>query len=303
MIAFVLSGGGSRGAFEVGALKALISKGIQPDLLVGSSAGAVNATGVALDPTLNGVERLESLWLSMDEGDFYSRNPLLSALRLVLKRPSLYSSQRMYRLVRAEVLNQAACFADIENARLYLTAVDLANGMLHIFGDDCAESVVDAVMASTAIQPFFAPWRYRGRSFVDGGLISNLPLQAAMERGATEIFALDVTLGLSGETLEQDLFGILRQEAYLVIDQMRKQELLRVRAGLGNRLHHLHFTGYPGLMPFDFSQTRAMIEEGERVAAAYLDRLERAGYSALKWLQRSKDKKESRLRENALMGG
>jgi NTE family protein len=303
MIAFVLSGGGSRGAFEVGALKALISKGIQPDLLVGSSAGAVNATGVALDPTLNGVERLESLWLSMDEGDFYSRNPLLSALRLVLKRPSLYSSQRMYRLVRAEVLNQAACFADIENARLYLTAVDLANGMLHIFGDDCAESVVDAVMASTAIQPFFAPWRYRGRSFVDGGLISNLPLQAAMERGATEIFALDVTVGLSGETLEQDLFGILRQEAYLVIDQMRKQELLRVRAGLGNRLHHLHFTGYPGLMPFDFSQTRAMIEEGERVAAAYLDRLERAGYSALKWLQRSKDKKESRLRENALMGG
>jgi NTE family protein len=201
------------------------------------------------------------------------------------------------------VLNQAACFADIENARLYLTAVDLANGMLHIFGDDCAESVVDAVMASTAIQPFFAPWRYRGRSFVDGGLISNLPLQAAMERGATEIFALDVTVGLSGETLEQDLFGILRQEAYLVIDQMRKQELLRVRAGLGNRLHHLHFTGYPGLMPFDFSQTRAMIEEGERVAAAYLDRLERAGYSALKWLQRSKDKKESRLRENALMGG
>ncbi len=303
MIAFVLSGGGSRGAFEVGALKALISKGIQPDLLVGSSAGAVNATGVALDPTLNGVERLESLWLSMDEGDFYSRNPLLSALRLVLKRPSLYSSQRMYRLVRAEVLNQAACFADIENARLYLTAVDLANGMLHIFGDDCAESVVDAVMASTAIQPFFAPWRYRGRSFVDGGLISNLPLQAAMERGATEIFALDVPVGLSGETLEQDLFGILRQEAYLVIDQMRKQELLRVRAGLGNRLHHLHFTGYPGLMPFDFSQTRAMIEEGERVAAAYLDRLERAGYSALKWLQRSKDKKESRLRENALMGG
>jgi NTE family protein len=94
MIAFVLSGGGSRGAFEVGALKALISKGIQPDLLVGSSAGAVNATGVALDPTLNGVERLESLWLSMDEGDFYSRNPLLSALRLVLKRPSLHSSQR-----------------------------------------------------------------------------------------------------------------------------------------------------------------------------------------------------------------
>ena len=303
MIAFVLSGGGSRGAFEVGALQALISQGIQPDLLVGSSAGAVNATGVALDPTLNGVERLKSLWLSMDEGDFFSRNPLLSALRLVLKRPSLYSSQRMYRLVRAEVFNQAASFTDIENARLYLTAVDLANGALHIFGDDRDESVVDAVMASTAIQPFFAPWRYRGRSFVDGGLISNLPLQAAMERGATEIFALDVTLGLSGETVEQDLLGILRQEAYLVIDQMRKQELLRVRAELGNRLHHLHFTGYSGLMPFDFSHTRAMIEEGERVAAAYLDRLERPSYSAMKWLQRSKDKKESRIREQALMGG
>jgi NTE family protein len=273
MIAFVLSGGGSRGAFEVGAIRALLAHGIQPDMLVGSSAGAMNATGLALVPTLAGVDRLQSLWLKMDEDDFFSSNPLVTALRLVLKRPGLYSNQRMYRLVLAEVQHQARCFADISDVHLYLTAVGLENGELHVFGDDPGDSVVDAIMASTAIQPYFEPWSYQGHCFADGGLISNLPLLVALERGATEIYTLDVTLSSSGKEIAQDLFGLLRQEAYLVIDQMRKQELLRARAQLGNRLHHIHYPRFPGLMPFDFSHTAEMIADGKMMVTDYLDRL------------------------------
>lgn len=275
MIAFVLSGGGSRGAFEVGALRALLQAGIQPDLLVGSSAGAVNATGIALDPTLGGIDRLENLWLSMDEDDFYSSNPLTTALRLVLNRPSLYSNQRFYRLVRSVVLNEASAFGDLDAVKLYLTGVDLDAGCLHIFGDDPADSLVDAIMASTAIQPYFAPWSYRGRQYIDGGLISNLPLLAAIERGATEIFALDVTAISTSENQVDGLLALLRKEASLVIDQMRRQELLQARARLGDRLHHIHYNKYSHMMPFEFSHTVEMIADGETLTAAYLNRNQR----------------------------
>jgi NTE family protein len=272
MIAFILSGGGSRGAFEVEALRALICRGIQPDILVGSSAGAVNATGLALDPTLEGVDRLEKLWLDMDEDDFYSANPLVAAFRLMLNRPSLYSNRRFYRLVRSEVLPQARSFSDLNGVRLYLTGVDLDSGKLHIFGDDPADSLVDAIMASTAIQPYFAPWRYRGRDFIDGGLVSNLPVLAALERGATEVYAIDVTLSSAGADEEEGLLSILKREAFLVIDQLRRQELIKARARLGNKLHHIHYAGYAGLMPFEFTNTIDMIADGEAIMSAYLDR-------------------------------
>jgi NTE family protein len=293
MIAFVLSGGGSRGAFEVGALRALLSHGIQPDMLVGSSAGAVNATALALDPTLTGVDRLQNLWLSMDEKVFFPSNPVVAALRLVLRQPSLYSNQRMYRLIVSEVQHQASCFSDINNARLFLTAVNLENGAIHIFGDKPDDSVVDAIMASTAIQPYFAPWRYQGCHFADGGLISNLPLLVALERGATEIYALDVTHGSSDTGGEQDLFSILRQEVCIVIDQMRKQELLRARAKLGKHLHHIHYPRFPGLMPFDFSHTVEMIVDGELMVNDYLDRLSREQNPIHRWFQRRQDRRPS----------
>jgi NTE family protein len=272
MLAFVLSGGGSRGAFEVGALRALISHGIQPDILVGSSAGAVNATGLALDPSLAGVERLERLWKSMDQGDFYRRNALSVAFRLMINRPSLYSNQRFYRLVRSEVLPFAKSFSAIDQVRLYLPSVDLSTGRLNIFGDDPDDSVVDAIMASTAIQPYFTPWKYKGRRYADGGLISNLPLMAAVERGATEIYALDVTQDTANTAWQGGLMPLLKREVLLVIDQMRKQELIQARSMLGDKLHHLHYTGHPELYPFDFSYSAEIMAEGQALASAYLKR-------------------------------
>jgi NTE family protein len=232
----------------------------------------------------------------MDEDDFYRSNPLAAAIRLAMKRPSLYSNQRMYRLVRSEIQQQARSFADIRNIELFITGVDLENGELHIFGDDPTDSVVDAIMASTAIQPYFAPWQYQGRSFADGGLISNLPLLVALERGATEIFALDVTHSSSGISQEHDLLSLLRREACLIIDQMRKQELLRARAKLGNRLHHFHYTNFPGLMPFNFSHTAEMIGDGEAMVTDYLERKNKQNNFISRWLQHQRNRLPTGLR-------
>ena len=82
MLAFVLSGGGNRGALEVGALRVLVERGIRPEMLVGTSAGAVNAAMVASDPTLEGMQRLVNAWREVTKYDVYPGNHLKKELIL-----------------------------------------------------------------------------------------------------------------------------------------------------------------------------------------------------------------------------
>src|SRR5918998_23088 len=70
-VAFVFSGGGPLGALQVGAVKALFEAGVRPEIAVGTSVGALNATFVAFDPTPEGSQRLERVWLSITDGDLF----------------------------------------------------------------------------------------------------------------------------------------------------------------------------------------------------------------------------------------
>ena len=149
--------GGSRGALQAGALKALVEAGIQPDLVVGSSVGAVNATALAVEPCQSGVKRLLDFWRSVERRGIYNPNLITIALRMLLGRDSLASSEQFHRFVRRHVLPRAHTFGDLHDLPLYITAVDLQTGCLEVFGDDPEMSLVDAIMASTSIHPFFPP--------------------------------------------------------------------------------------------------------------------------------------------------
>src|SRR5688572_3315018 len=96
---FVLSGGGSRGAGQVGMLRALFEAGITPDVLVGGSVGAINACFVGAHPTAEGVEELAEHWLGMSETALCGgrRDALVNLAR---RRPYLYSSDRLRALAR-----------------------------------------------------------------------------------------------------------------------------------------------------------------------------------------------------------
>jgi len=271
MIAFVLSGGGSRGALQVGALQVLFEAGIQPDMVVGSSVGAINATGLALSPDAEGIARLEDFWVGAESTSFFSSNPVTMAMRMLLKRDSLASNDQFHRFVRRHVLSQAETFADLSTVQLYIAAVELANGRLHIFGDDPAEPLVDAIMASTSIQPFFAPWTYAGQRYIDGGFLSNLPLLAAIERGAQEIYALDLTALGREEERTSGLIPILLHEADIVLYHLAQFELEQARRVLGARLHHVRMTDYDDHPLFDFSRTQEMIAHGRAQMRAYLE--------------------------------
>lgn len=276
MIAFVLSGGGNRGSLEVGAMWTLTECGIRPQMVVGTSAGAINAAAVATDPILAGVERLANAWLETTRQDVYPGNVLTMALRFLIRRDGLFSNRRFHRFVQAHVRPKARTFADVRGARLYITAVDLDTGVLHVFGDDPGDSVVDAIMASTALLPYFPPWPYRGRRYIDGGVAACLPLSVALERGATEIYAVDLTYAGHPRRSIHGVIPILFQTAGIMVHQLRQRDLAEARRRLGAKLHYIPMPVYKDLSPFDFHHTGELIEEGRRQTEAYLETRERS---------------------------
>ncbi|HIQ06184.1 MAG TPA: hypothetical protein EYH31_10955 [Anaerolineae bacterium] len=276
MIAFVLSGGGNRGGLEVGAMWELLEQGIRPQMLVGTSAGAINAAGLAADLTLEGVRRLAEGWLEVTKDDVYPGNFLTTVIRFLLKRDGLYPNHRLYRFIRSRVPSGIHTFADVSGVRLYITAVDLNTGGLRVFGDDPADSVIDAIMASTALLPYLPPWEYQGRQYIDGGAGACLPLSVAIERGATEVYAVDLTYGGQLRESIHGVIPILFQAADIMVYQLRQRDLAEARRQLGDKLHYIPMPIYKDLSPFDFSHTRKMVEEGRQRTAAYLEAEARA---------------------------
>jgi NTE family protein len=186
MRAFVLSGGGNLGATQVGAVLALLERGITPDLVVGTSAGAINAAYLAGDPGLDGAHRLERIWLSVRTREVF-RFPfkpwhLLSHLR----GDALYHNEGLRRL-----LEQSLPYRDIGDAalRLRIVATDFETGREVAFHSG---SVVKAVLASAALPGLFPPVRIEDRLYVDGGIADNVPISPAVGAGAKEIYVIHV---------------------------------------------------------------------------------------------------------------
>src|SRR3954467_5945585 len=107
MIAFVLSGGGNRGALQSGALKALLERGIFPNLIVATSVGALNGVMLAADPTVAGARRrapspavagarrLAASWPLIRRADIFPGNALTVSWRLLSGRGSLHSQENL----------------------------------------------------------------------------------------------------------------------------------------------------------------------------------------------------------------
>lgn len=206
--AFVLSGGGARGALQVGMLRALFEHGERPDVLVGTSIGAWNGAWMAKDPTLEQVVRLEGIWHGLTTGKvLLGRDPygapspravsgvlmLTAARRVAQGLPSLYGD--------AGGLNLAAhLYDDITFEQLAvplrLIAANLSHGGRTVFGSG---PVAPPVLASSAIPGIFPPVRIGHSVYVDGGALENVSLDVAVALGARRLFILDVGYDTSSE--------------------------------------------------------------------------------------------------------
>lgn len=181
--AFVLAGGGSLGAVEVGMLRALMERGERPDFLVGASAGAINGAYFASDASASGVEKLSEVWCGLRRRHVmpFRWNDLL---RIMLRRDYLVDSSGLRRLLEAHLSYRLLEHAAVP---MHVIATDMLSGTEVVISSG---SVVDAVLASTAIPGVFPPVRIGGRDLIDGGVANNTPISSAIKLGASRIVVL-----------------------------------------------------------------------------------------------------------------
>jgi NTE family protein len=183
--AFVLGGGGVMGAHEVGMLWALTEAGIKPDVVVGTSVGAINGAFVAADPA-GSAERLSELWHSARLQRAFSGTLLSRAARLARSKTHLHSIEPL-RAMLEEAL-PAADFADLE-LPFHCVAASIEQASARWFSSG---PLVPAVLASCAVPGLLPPVEVDGGHYFDGGLVHSIPVGRAIELGASSIYVLHV---------------------------------------------------------------------------------------------------------------
>jgi NTE family protein len=184
-VAFVLGGGGVLGATQVGMLRALLQAGIRPDLILGTSVGAVNGAVIAADPSEAGVRGLADLWQSMTDTGIFSDTVLARATTLARHRTHLYSPVPFRRQLDAHL---PETFEDLQ-VPFQCVAASIERAGAHWFSSG---SLPEAVLASCAVPGLLPPMEIGGEHFLDGGLVHSIPVGRALALGATEIYILHV---------------------------------------------------------------------------------------------------------------
>ncbi|NYD57033.1 NTE family protein [Nocardioides marinisabuli] len=186
--AFVLGGGGALGAVEVGMVAALLERDVRPDLVLGTSVGAINGAFLAQEPGPGVVERLTGLWRSVaaNRHEVYGDRPLRSVRRAVATGTHLYSARPLATRLREELGD--VDFADLA-VPLQVCAASIERAAEHWFDSG---PVVEAVVASAAVPGLLPPAQVGGEHFLDGGIVNSVPVARAHQLGATRIFVLQV---------------------------------------------------------------------------------------------------------------
>ncbi|HVP20590.1 MAG TPA: patatin-like phospholipase family protein [Anaerolineaceae bacterium] len=260
--AFVLGGGGGRGALQVGALRALLEAGIAPDLLIGTSIGAANAAGLALwGVDNNGLDGLERAWHEASESQMLNPRVGQLILRVLVGRPSDQPRKKIESYFISKGFTWDLRFENISSIRLALVSADLETGQPVIYGKDPADSVLEGLLTSVAVPPWFMPLQKNGQIIMDGGALSNLPIEPALRLGATEIIALDLgdDTGIPKESLTPTQYF----EQYLFASSRRHISLeTELAEGKGVPVRRMDFRGLAIIPLWDFSQQRMLIQAG-----------------------------------------
>jgi NTE family protein len=184
--AFVLGGGGVLGAAEVGMLRALFEVEVKPDLVLGTSVGALNGAMVARDPSPAVIGRLAELWQDASTARAISDRPFRTVRRAVSSGTHLYSSAFMQQRLADEF--GALTFEELP-VRFQVCAASIERAAEHWFS---AGPLVEAIMASAAVPGLLPPARVGDEHFLDGGIVNSIPLGRAIALGADRVFVLQV---------------------------------------------------------------------------------------------------------------
>jgi NTE family protein len=262
--AFVLSGGGSLGAVQVGMLQALAEHHITPDVLVGASAGALNAAFVAghgFDATT--LQRLADIWTGLRRPDVFPFAPHRQLLALAGARPSLCSPDPLRRLVTTHL----AC-ERLEDTALpvHVIATDVLSGTEVVLSRGDA---TEAVLASAAIPGVFPAVTIDGQALFDGGIADNAPISQAVALGADRVVVLPAGVACALPSPPRSAIATAMHALTLLIEQ----RLVLDVAAYHDRVELIVL---PPLCPLsvasiDFRSARLLIERAARTSSDWLD--------------------------------
>jgi NTE family protein len=269
--AFVLAGGGSLGAIEVGMLQALLDAGEAPAFLVGASAGAINAAYFAGDPTVAGARELERIWCALNRREVFPFN-LGSVFGLLRRRDHLVDSSGLQRL-----LERHLAYRRLEDAAMpvHLVASDMLTGQEVLLSSG---PVVDAVLASAAIPGVYPPVQIDGRWLVDGGVTNNTPISAAVGLGATRVIVLPTGFACALERAPSGAIARAMHALSLLVARQLVYDAERF-AGTAVELRIVPSLCPLDVSPYDYSAAARLIARARAETRHWLERggLERAG--------------------------
>jgi NTE family protein len=262
-VAFVLSGGASLGAIQVGMLRALYERDIRPDLIVGTSAGALNGAYVASRPqaseTADGLARI---WRELRRGQVFPVSPLTGLLGFLGARDHLVPESGLRRLIERHV----QC-PELEEfpIPLHVVAVDVVTGQELRLSHG---SVLEAVLASAAVPGVLPPVPWEDRVLMDGGVANNTPISHAVELGAERIYVLPTGHACS---LDEPPHGALAMALHAI-------SLLTHRRLIDDIERHrddAHLVVMPppcplGVQPIDFAHADELIDVALQDAREFL---------------------------------
>jgi NTE family protein len=267
-LAFVFGGGGSRGAVQLGMVRALAETDLVPDLVLGTSVGSLNGAMMAADPA-RAHEMLEDIWPRIDRNQVFPGGFIRQTFAATTsRRPYVFDPAPL-----AELLLEYLPVTRIEDLALPFVAMatDLDSGAkVEIDSGD----LVTALLASSAI-PVAFPWVERdGLRLVDGGLVANIPVRQAVARGARSVMVLDCgVFGAEGKWSE-GLMGVAVQ-AFAIAGRQQITNDLEVAADLP-----LLYFPVPDTIPttiFDFESTPVLADQSYELGKVALEALHRYG--------------------------
>ncbi|MGF1596938.1 MAG: patatin-like phospholipase family protein [Acidimicrobiales bacterium] len=263
-LAFVLSGGGAFGATQVGMLAALTDHGIAPDLVVGTSVGALNGAVVADDPA-GAAARLAEIWTHPDMGSPFGAGRWRAMIDFLRWRRSLCPPHRLVAVI--ETWTTARCFDELA-VPFALVVTDATTGAPTVLHDGPLQP---ALLATTAIPGVFPPVSIDGQWYIDGGVTANVPVRQAVGLGARALIVLDAVPPAPPPPVPTSIVSALINASGMALRAQQARDLDPLDGPVP--VLRLPPSTPVGSSSFDFSAAPSLIAEARRQTGALLDSL------------------------------
>jgi NTE family protein len=261
----VLGGGGMKGLAHIGVLQALTERGLVPTHIVGSSVGAL--VGAAWSAGRS-IAELREIAVGLRRKDVFAVAHADMAFKR-MRSPALFRREPLDALI--ERLVGDVTFQELHHP-LVVNTVDVNSGMQVFWGlqglDE--EPVRDAVFASCALPGYLPPREIRGRFYVDGATVDNLPVGTARVLGTDLILAVDVSASnaFRADVQEEGFAAVFARATEIAMQSLLE---LRLRDWDTPPVYYMH-PRVEHISPFSFDHLRELVEEGYRATIAALDR-------------------------------